>query len=83
MSGGITRTGTGCVVETGSLITLVDEASATVTYVGYASPGTLEASSTWKIQKITISGSITTVLFAEGDDNFDKVWNDRASYTYS
>lgn len=64
--------------------TIVDEASATVTYVGKAKLGTAQASALWQIFKITESGStITTITWADGNSNFDNVWNDRASLTYS
>lgn len=65
------------------MLAIVDEASATVTYVGETKPGTSSASALWRIRKITESGTITTVAFADGDDQFDNVWDDRASLSYS
>lgn len=53
-------------------------------YVGKADPGTAQGVIGWQIKKITYSGSnATDVQWAEGDANFDKVWDDRASYSYS
>lgn len=74
---------TGQVTLGSSVITIVDEASSTVTYVGEASPGDATSDSTWKIKKISISGSITSILMADGDANYDNVWDDRASLSYS
>lgn len=61
----------------------VDEASATVTYIGFAAIGSSSASAVWKIKKLLITGSVTTVTFADGNANYDNVWNNRASLTYS
>lgn len=62
--------------------TRIDEASATVTYIGSAVPGTAASAASWQIKKID-SSSGTIINFADGTSNFTKVWNDRASYTYS
>lgn len=60
----------------------VDEASATVTYIGRCAPGTATSENKWQIQKIdTTSG--TSITFADGNDEFDNVWDDRASLSYS
>lgn len=53
-------------------------------YVGNALPGTGKDEAKWRIQKNLYSGNyITDVQFAGGSDAFDKVWNDRTSYSYS
>lgn len=60
----------------------VDPASLTVTYIGQAKPGTATSSALWRIKKIdTTSGTVIT--FADGDDLFDNVWDNRASLSYS
>ena len=61
----------------------IDEASSTVTYIGLAAIGTSGASALWKIKKISISGAVTTITWADGNDNYDNVWNNRASLSYS
>lgn len=61
----------------------VDVPVAGTTYEGYALPGTLNGTPAWKIKKIVVAGAITTVTYASGNSNFDKVWDDRATYTYS
>lgn len=63
--------------------TRVDEASATTTYIGKAVVGSSEASSAWQIQRITVSGTVSTFTYADGDENFNNVWNNRASLSYS
>lgn len=70
------------IVSSGLYNVFLDEASATITYVGEASPGTSGSDSTWRIKRLdSTSGLIIT--WADGDSDFDKVWDDRASYTYS
>ena len=62
---------------------IVDEASATVTYIGKAEPGSAEGSAVWQIKKIEIIGTETIFTWADGNVSFDNVWNDRASLTYN
>lgn len=63
----------------------IDEASSTVTYVGKAELTGLAislAAAVWQIQKIDESSG-TDISFADGDELFDNVWNDRGSLTYA
>jgi hypothetical protein len=63
--------------------TLIDDASATVSYVGKAQPGTLPSSQFWQIFKIDTSVSpLTDIEWASGNAKFDKVWDDRTTYNY-
>lgn len=62
--------------------TIVDEASATITYVGKALPGTTTSSALWQIQRIDTTGDLT-IKWADGNADFDNVWDDRVSLTYS
>jgi hypothetical protein len=56
----------------------------TFAYLGEAIPGASPAASVWRIQKLVFSvdGDVTTT-WAEGNANFDNIWNNRASLTYS
>lgn len=69
--------------DMGSLVKRVDEASATVTYVGQAQDGSDIADPVWQIQRITSSGGATEIEWADGNNDFDNVWDDRAALTYS
>lgn len=52
-------------------------------YIGEAEPGTLKASTGWRIKKITYSGDdATDIQWAGGNRNMDKIWDNRTSYTY-
>ncbi len=62
---------------------VMDEASSTVTYVGLAVEGTATSAASWKIKKITISGTVTSITWADGNNSFDNVWDNRASLSYS
>ena len=53
------------------------------TYVGEALPGTGEAEAKWRIKRIEEIGDDFNILWANGEATFDKIWNDRVSYTYS
>jgi len=61
---------------------LIDTASGTVTYLGYAVPGTATSAASWKIKKID-SSSGTTIKYADGVGTYTKIWDNRASYSYS
>jgi hypothetical protein len=65
------------------LATLIDEASATVTYIGKAAIATATSASSWQISKLTVSGSITSITWADGNATYDNVWDNRASLTYT
>lgn len=60
---------------------IIDEASATITYIGKAPVGSLASDAVWKIMKIDESSG-TVITYADGNSNFDNVWNNRASLTY-
>ena len=57
-------------------------------YFGEAIPGTLDTDAAWRIYRyeyVTIEDDLelASVRFAEGNTNFDKVWDDREDYEYS
>lgn len=61
----------------------IDEASSSVSYFGFASVGASESSSVWKIKKLTVTGSTTKLEWADGNNNYDNNWSNRASLSYS
>jgi hypothetical protein len=60
---------------------IVDEASATVTYVCEATPGTASSAASWRVQRITVAGAVTTIAYA-GGGAFNQIANNRASLSY-
>lgn len=59
--------------------------SGVVEYKGFAVPGSGDDAPVWRILRYLFdgSGNVTGARFAEGSADFDKVWDDRAGYTYS
>jgi len=54
-------------------------------YMGLAKPGSDELSPVWAIKSFEYdtNGNLIAIKWANGNTNFDKVWNDRTTYTYS
>jgi hypothetical protein len=62
----------------------IDFISDALLYKGYADAGTLESASAWRIVKVTIANDDDIVeTFADGDVNFDNIWDNRLSLTYT
>lgn|SRR3990167_3648376 len=62
----------------------IDYTGSVLTYIGHAVPGTATAAASWKIKKLVYSGTdLIGILYADGNTNFDNVWDDRASLSYS
>lgn len=72
----------GGVVTDGNFTVRVAEGSG-ITYIGKAQIGSATSSAEWQIQRITESGSSTSIDWANGADEFDQVWDNRASLSYS
>lgn len=62
----------------------VDFVGEDIIYKAEAAVGTTDATSVWRIRKITIAvdGDVSET-WASGNANYDKVWNSRLTYTYS
>lgn len=60
----------------------VDDLTSTM-YIGLAAIGSGEGASVWQIKRVTFSGSLILEQWADGDSNFNNVWTNRASLTYS
>lgn len=53
-------------------------------YIGEANPGSAFSAAVWRIKYIVImSDGDVSVTWADGNDSFDNVWNNRVSYNYS
>jgi hypothetical protein len=61
-----------------------DGATPETIYRGSAVPGTTEAAALWRMEEITIAADgDVTILFADGNDSYDNIWNNRAILSYS
>lgn len=66
---------------------LIDEVTVgayAYTYVGEAAPGSNASDAVWRIKRVAeqTGSTLTEILWANDTDAFDKVWDDRATYTY-
>ncbi len=58
------------------------ETVGSVTYVGVAVVGSLASDNVWQIKKIDETSGVV-ITWADGNSDFDNVWDNRASLTYS
>lgn len=61
----------------------LDDASSTVTYVGEAAIGVSESAAFWRIKRLTTTGSVLDIKWADGNEDYDNIWTNRASLSYS
>lgn len=61
-----------------------DQVDDTLAYLGDAAVGSVTSTASWRIQKLEfgVTGSVT-ITFADGNTNFDNIWNNRTSLSYS
>lgn len=64
-------------------ITNVDESDSTYSYVGEANFNSLESNPVWRIKRIENGATSTKIRWADGNTDFDNIWDNRASLTYS
>ena len=64
-------------------LTLIDSVDADTTYVGEAKLGAATSDAVWQILKITKSGTVTSILSANGNLRFNNKWTERTSRSYS
>jgi hypothetical protein len=63
----------------------VDFVGDTIIYKGWSNPGKLTTEPAWRIQKITFVGTDedVTIRWADGDGEFNNIWDNRLGLTYS
>lgn len=71
----------GTVSATSTAYTLRYDEGATYTYVGEAAAGSDEADAVWRIKRVTNADN--TILYADGDTDFDKVWTGHSGLSFS
>ena len=60
----------------------VDEVSATLLYVGEAAQGADPSAPVWRVRKLSTTGTVLSVQWADGNQHFDNVWSSRAALNY-
>lgn len=74
----------GAVALTTRTDTVDPDATPEVTYRGTALPGTATSASSWRVERITIqSDGDVEILYADGNDSFDNIWDNRLALSYS
>jgi len=69
--------------EPAQLIRTDKTTTANTTYVGYADPNTATSSASWQVLRVIDSSGNKTLEYADGNDSYDNVWDNRASLIYS
>jgi hypothetical protein len=62
---------------------LVDEVSSTEFYIGLSKNTKEIGKANWRIKRIWKVGGVWNFGFPNGNQNFEFVWDDRDTYTYS
>lgn len=58
-----------------------DSSNDPLLYLAEASPGSLTSESVWRIARINVAVGVA-IQWANGNNSFVNVWDDRASLTY-
>jgi len=53
------------------------------TYIGEAFPGTPTSSALWRIKRVVETGPDSEITWADGNSDFDNIWDNRLSLSYS
>lgn len=61
----------------------LDQVDANTLYIGEAPLGANDSEARWRISRYLTAGTVTTVMWANGDQKFDNIWNNRTSITYA
>jgi hypothetical protein len=62
---------------------LVDESEPNTIYRGFALPGSILSDAVWAIERTTVVGDTSIKKWANGNQNFTNIWNNRLTITYA
>lgn len=72
------------VTEGGDESTIIDDqTTSNITYLCYAETGTETSASSWKIKVIDETSGYPVIKYADGNDSYDNIADNRASLSYS
>lgn len=60
-----------------------DSVVTTTFYLGKAAVGAATSEAKWQIKRVSIVSGDVVITWADGDTNFDNIFNDRESLTYT
>ncbi len=63
--------------------TRIHKPNQNLSFIGKAEIGSVDSGAVWQIQRITVASKVTSFLWANGNDEFTNVWDDRESLSYS
>jgi hypothetical protein len=61
----------------------VHSSNKNITYVGEAEPGSVTSGAVWRIKEIVEDGNDISVQWADGNGNFDNIFDNRESLSYT
>ena len=71
-------------IEPGLTTAMENDSMGMAIYIGYTAAGTAKSVTGWRIQKFTYTNNVVTdIQWADGVSTFTKIWDSRATYTYS
>ena len=53
------------------------------TYLGYADAGSVTSGAVWAVKRIVESGNDVVITWADGDKDYNNIWDNRLTLTYS
>ena len=63
---------------------IIDDYTTTnITYFGYAQPGSNTGSANWSIKVIDETGNYPIFKYADGNSDYDNIWDNRVGLTYT
>jgi hypothetical protein len=60
----------------------IDTAPNPIIYIGEAPAGVPTSAALWRIQRLDVTAGII-ILWADGNPNYDNIWDNRAALTYT
>ena len=64
-----------------NVVSEIDTTNNPTFYFGDAPMGATTSQAVWRIYRITVSG-VVSIKWADGDSEFNNVWDDRTTLTY-
>lgn len=61
----------------------VDQLANGTVYIGIAKPGSATSAAIWQIRRILPSGTVQQIQWANGNEKYINVWDNRNSLSYS
>lgn len=70
-------------INNGAYAQRTDDTGTGTIYRGWTVPGTAPSAGAWRITRIVETSGDFVMTFADGNNNFDNIWDNRASLSYS